>query len=103
MFNPFNRKRSREIEEFAVALARDIASRCPASEALDGEHISMRLARAIDEACTRAAAYQREQRLGMYGKAKLGTAFTMELKQAGYPEEFVDSLTRQLLFKMSAA
>jgi len=99
----FNRKRSREIEDFAVALARDIVSRCPVAEVFEGDHMSMRLARAIDEACTRAAAYQREQRLGMYGRAKLGTAFKMELKQTGYPEQFVDSLTRQLLFKMSAA
>jgi hypothetical protein len=99
----FNRKRSREIEDFAVALARDIVSRCPAAEALEGDHISMRLARAIDEACNRAAAYQREQRLGMYARAKLGTAFKMELKQIGYPEEFVDSFTRQVLLKMSVA
>jgi hypothetical protein len=100
----FNRKRSREIEDFGIALARDIAGRCPPADAHEGDHISMRLARAIDEACARAAAYQREQRLGMYGKAKLGTAFKMELKQTGgYPEELVDNLTRQLLFKMSAA
>ena len=99
----FNTKRSREIEDFAIALARDIAGRCPPAEAQEGDHISMRLARAIDEAFTRAAAYQRERRLGMYGKAKLGTAFKLELKQTGYPEEFVDSLTRELLFKMSAA
>jgi len=98
----FNRKRSREIEEFAVALARDIAGRCPPGEAHQGEHISMALARAIDDVCQRATAYQRERQLGMYGKAKLGTAFKLELKQAGYPEEFVDSLTHQLLIKMSS-
>jgi hypothetical protein len=99
----FNSKRSREIEDFAVTLARDIAGRCPPADAHEGDHLSMRLARAIDEACARAAAYQREAQLGMYGKAKLGTAFKLELKQTGYPEELVDSMTRQLLFKMSAA
>ena len=99
----FDRKRSREIEDFAIALARDIAGRCPPAEAYEGDHISMRLARAIDEAFTRASAYQREHRLWMYGRAKLGTAFKLELKQSGYPNEFVDNVTRQLLFKMSAA
>jgi hypothetical protein len=98
----FNRKRSRETEDFAIALARDIAVRCPPAEAHEGDHISMRLAKAIDEACARAAAYQREQRLGMFARAKLGTAFKLELKQTGYPKEFVDSVTRQLLLKMSA-
>jgi hypothetical protein len=98
----FNRKHSREIEDFAIALARDLAERCPAAEAYESDHISMRLARAIDEAFAKAAAYQREHRLWMYGRAKLGTAFKMELKQRGYPGELVDNLTRQLLFKMSA-
>jgi hypothetical protein len=99
----FNRQRSKQIEDFAITLARDIVSRCPAGEAHEGERISMRLARAIDEACAQASAFQREHRLGMYGKAKLGTAFKMELKQTGFPEELVDSLTRQVLLKMSAA
>ena len=97
----FNRTPSREIEDFAVALARDIASRCPPSDAHEGDHISMRLARAIDDACSRAAAYQRERQLWMYGKAKLGTAFKLELKETGYPEELVNSVTHQLLLRMS--
>jgi hypothetical protein len=97
----FNNKRSVEIENFAITLARDIAGRCPPADAHEGAHLSMSLARAIDEACTRAAEFQRDRRLWVYGKAKLGTAFKMELKQAGFPEELVDSMTRQLLFKMS--
>ena len=98
----FNRKRSREIEDFAIALARDIVALCPPGEANEGEHISMRLARAIDEISGRAVAYKREQGLGIYGKAKLATAFKLELKETGYPADFIDSVTRQLLFKMSA-
>jgi hypothetical protein len=97
----FNSKRSRDIEDFAVALARDVAGRCPPSEAHEGDHISMSLARAIDDVCSRAAAFQRERRLWMYGRAKLGTAFKLELKQAGYPAQLVDSVTHQLLLKMS--
>jgi hypothetical protein len=99
----FNLKRSREIEDFALALARDIAARCPPAEAYEGDHISMRLARVIDEIFLRALAYQREHRLWMYGRAKLGTAFKLELTRIGYPGEFADNVTRQLLFKLSAA
>jgi hypothetical protein len=97
----FNSQRSREIEEFAVSLARDFAARCPLGEGPDAEPARMTLARAIDDASSRAATFQRERQLGMYGKAKLGTAFKIELKNVGYPEEFVASLTRQLLLKMS--
>jgi len=98
----FNRKRTRELENFALGLARDVASRCPPGKTHEGEHISMNLARAIDDVCKRATEYQRESRLGFYGKAKFGTAFKLELKQAGYPEDLVDTLTRQLLLKMSS-
>lgn len=98
----FNSQRSRRIEEFAAALAREIGGRCPPEKAHEEEHISMTLARAIDEACGRAAAYQREHKLGMFGKAKFGTAFKYALKESGYPDPLVDSMTRQLLFKMSA-
>jgi hypothetical protein len=97
----FNRKRSREIEDFAIGLARDFAGRCPRGESQKIVPKTAQLARAIDDACNRAAAYQRERRLGIYGKAKFGTSFKLELKEMGYPEEFVETLTRQLLLTMS--
>ncbi len=94
-------KRSRDIDDFAIALAREFAGRCPPGEGQDEARKPAQVARVIDDVCNRAAAYQREKRLGMYGRAKLGTSFKLEMKQIGYPEEFVDTLTRQLLFSMS--
>lgn len=95
----FNRKRSHEIEEFAVGLARDFAGRFPPRESQEPK--TAKLAGAIDDTCNRAAAYQREHRLGIYGKAKFGTCFKFELSQMGYPEEFIETFTRQLLLTMS--
>jgi len=60
------------------------------------------VARAIDEICNRAAEYQRTNRLGVYGKAKLGTEFKLKLKDSGYRGEFVDELTTRLLMSLSA-
>jgi len=98
MFGLFKSKKSREIDEFAVNLARDFASRCPHSNATPPAE---QVARAIDETCNRAAAYQREQKLGIYQRASLGTSFKFELKERGYPKEFIDTLTAQLLLSMS--
>lgn len=96
MFGLFGR--SREIDEFAVGLAREFARLVPpAAEAPPAQ----RIAKAIDDICARAKAFQQEKRLGIYGRAKVGTSFKLELKSAGYPREFVDDLTRQLLFIMS--
>jgi len=97
----FKRKRTRQIEDFGVALARDFAVRCPLGEVRQDTRKTVQLARAVDDVCNRAAAYQRERELGMYGKAALGTSFKLELKALGYPEELIDDLTRQMLLTMS--
>ena len=99
----FKSKRSREVETFAVELAREIGGRCKPEAAYEADRISMALAHAIDDACRRATEFQREKRLGMYHRAALGTAFKFELKDLGYDKQLVDGLTRQLLLKISAA
>jgi hypothetical protein len=91
-------KRSGEVDDFAIELARDFIKRVPPDAAL-GE--SSKLARAIDDACNRAKAFQSDKKLGMYGRAKVGTAFKIELKSAGYPTDFVDDFTRHMLLIMS--
>lgn len=97
----FNQKRSREIDSFAIALAQEFVSRCPAAKASDGSYPADKLARVIDDVCNRAATFRREHKLGMYGKAKLGAAFKLKLKESGYVAGFVDDVTRQLLLTMS--
>ena len=89
---------SRDVADFAIELAQEFAKRSPPSA---GPKSAMGLARAIDEICNRAAAYQREQRLGLYGRAKFGTEFKIRLKEGGYAPEFVDELTTKLLISMS--
>ena len=94
----FERLRSRHVEDFATELAREFSRRCPPSAAVRSK---MSVARAIDEICNRAAEFQRAKRLGLYGKAKLGTEFKIQLKESGYGSEFVDELTTKLLMSMS--
>jgi hypothetical protein len=97
----FNTRRSREIEAFASFLARDFHDRSPPTKKEADKRQLAAIARAIDDACNRAAAYQREHRLGMYGRAKFGTSFKLEMKELGYSSDFADELTRQLLFRMA--
>ncbi|MDW8469181.1 MAG: hypothetical protein RML56_09665 [Burkholderiales bacterium] len=97
----FDRRRSKEIEDFAIALAREFAARFPPTAQAEDARTAAQLARAIDELCARAASYQRRERLGMFRRAKFGTAFKLELKHAGYPPELVDGLTQRLLLAMA--
>jgi len=89
------------VEEFATGLALDFARRCPVDTPLRGARTAA-VARAIDDVCNRAAEFKRANRLGVYGKARLGTAFKLKLKESGYPQEFVDELTQTLLIRISA-
>ena len=97
----FNRARSREIERFATELAREFAEKHPLTDVQGERNSTKKIARAIDEVCNRAAAFQKEKQLGVYGKAKFGTAFKWELKELGYGDDFIDELTRSILMRIA--
>jgi hypothetical protein len=98
----FGKAHSREIEEFGVTLARDFSKAYSLADATGERKVIKKLARAIDATCDRASAYQKEKKLGVYGKAKLGTAFKWELKSIGYRDDFIDELTQNMLMHLSA-
>ena len=91
---------SQEVDDFAINLAREFSKRCP-QDRLQGGQGAIGLARAIDEICNSAAEFQRSRQLGLYVKAKLGTEFKLQMKEFGYPVEFIDELTQKLLINMS--
>jgi len=89
---------SREVADFAIELAQEFAKRCPPGASARS---TTGLARAIDDICNRAAQFQRQAHLGIYGRAKFGTEFKLRLKESGHALEFVDELTTKLLMTMS--
>jgi hypothetical protein len=93
------RSGSPDVTDFAIELAREFSTRCPPELSARS---AIAVARAIDEVCNRAVQYQRTNRLGVYGKAKLGTEFKLKLRESGYVAEFVDELTTRLLMSLSA-
>jgi hypothetical protein len=87
------------VDEFAVQLAADLAQRYPPDleNAKPKKRNPQRLAKAFDDTFNRAIDFQREKKLGIYGKARLGNTFKWELKRLGYPDDFVDLTTRSLV------
>lgn len=89
--------------EFAKTLASEIATRYPA--AFDQDPVKRpsvnRLTRIVEDACTRAASFSKEQRLGVIGKAKLGNALRWELTELGYGKEFIDLATEAVIVTIS--
>lgn len=50
-----------------------------------------------------ASAYQREHRVGFIKRAVLANSFKWELKNAGYPDDFIDMATEGLIVEISRA
>jgi hypothetical protein len=97
----FWRLGSKDTENFATELVREFSKRCPPEALAQGAQRTATFARAVDDLWIRVAEFQRAKRLGVYGKAKFGTAFKFQLKDLGYDEELVDELLRTLLIRMS--
>ena len=87
------------IDEFALKLAAELAERYPAEleNAKPKKRNPQRLAKAFDATFNNAIQFQRDNKLGIYGKARLGNTFKWELKRLGYPDDFVDLTTRSLV------
>ena len=93
------------VEEFAGELAQSLAKRYPSAiEANKARPVSeARLTKILEDALGRAQAYQREHRLGMLGKAKLGNEFKWRLKELGYSDPFIEVATEGLMVYLTRA
>ena len=90
---------TRNVTEFAKSLAQDVAKRYPPAIANNPAQMvsQKRLSGILEDTFTRAAEFNRENKLGWYKKAKLGNEFKWELKEMGYDEKFVDVATEGLI------
>ena len=91
--------RMNEVNDFADSLAKTLAKRYPPVIDVNPEKkvSENRLTRVLDEAFTEAAEFQRNHKLGFYGKAKLGAEFKWKLKELGYSDKFIEVATEGLM------
>jgi hypothetical protein len=92
-------KGSKNVTEFAKTLAVGLAKRYPPALDINPEKkiSATRLTKVLEETLASATQFQRENRLGIYGKAKLGNEFKWQLKELGYSDQFVEIATEGLM------
>ena len=92
-----------KVDDFARELAQDVARRYPPAIANNpGRSIpKQRLTAILEETFSGAHRFNRENRLGIFRKAKLGNAFQWLLKEMGYDESFVQMATKALLVSLT--
>ena len=89
---------TREIDELAHSIAAELAKRIPPSKLESPtKQAAERLRNTHDAVFTRVGKFARTHKLNIYKKARLGNQFRWALKEAGYPPEFVESWTYELV------
>jgi len=90
--------RTREVDELAAAIAAELVKRVPPA-ALESHtrKAAQRLRNTHEAIFARAGKYARTHPLNVYKRARLGNQFRWALKEAGYPREFVEAWTYELV------
>jgi hypothetical protein len=93
---------SKEVDAFADGVVADLVKRVPPA-VVDAKKTAERLKRTNDMIFARADSFARSKHLNVYKKARLGNRVKWALKEAGYPKEFVDALTYELVTVVALA
>jgi hypothetical protein len=93
---------TKEIEEFATTLASDLGRRFPpTSEARTDPGAQHQIKVILEGLSARAIRFQKEHKLGIYKKAKLGNVFKWKLKELGYSDGFAERATREIITRLA--
>ena len=93
---------SKELTEFATALAGDLARRFPpASETRTDAGAVHQVKVILDGLAARAVRYHEQHKLGVYRKAKLGNVFRWKLTELGYSVDFAERATKEIITRLA--
>lgn len=95
----FGSASGKDVDAFAKTLAQELAKRYPPALDKGSERkISQkRLTTILEDTFSRAAEFRKQNKLGVYKKARLGNTFRWELQDMGYSEKFVEIATEGLV------
>lgn len=95
IFNWFD---TTEVDKLVRAITEELVKRVPPST-LDSRDrkAATRLRNTHDAIFARAGKFARTHNLNIYKKARLGNRFRWAIRDAGYPSEFVESWTYELV------
>jgi len=89
---------AKEVDELAASIAAELVKRVPPSTLpAHDKKAATRLRNTHDAIFARAGKFARTHKLNVYKKARLGNQFRWALRDAGYPPEFVEAWTRELV------
>lgn len=97
-------RRDARIDALALGIAEEIAQRFPPvreDKAVTKKTVD-KIIRAFETAAAKASLFQREEKLGIYGKARLLATFKGEMQRLGYSENFIRAAVSALTNSVAA-
>lgn len=95
---------TKESDDFARSLAKDIVAHIPLATLAEYKRgDTAKLAKSLHAMHGRVAKFQQANRLNFYKKAKVGNVLKWELKEAGYPEDFIDQIAKDVVVRLTTA
>lgn len=91
---------ARDAEEFGQSLAQFFIKKIPLTAENKKNKVIAKRLEAVDQMYLQIEQFKLNNKLNVYKKAKLGSAFKYELITAGYKPELVDQVTKGLLLKL---
>ena len=89
--------KTKEVEEFADSLVAELVERFPPSSSVAGKKVFEKLRRTFGATFDRIDTFARTHELNIYKKAHFANQVRWALKEAGYPPDFVKTMTQELV------
>ena len=90
-----------QVDEFAKGLARELVAYLPPAPGPKGP-TPKKIWIACETVFGKAVDFRRDNKLGVYKKARLGNTFRWELEALGYDRPFAQEVTQQLVLHISS-
>jgi hypothetical protein len=95
---------TREVDEFADSVVAELLRRFPPSGVdLSTKKAVERVTKNVDSLMRQVAEFARGRSLNVYKKARFGNRVKWALKEARYPDLFVDVMTHELVTQVTIA
>lgn len=91
---------AKEAQKFGMELAVFLTERIPHEATRGKEKTSAKKQEVLGKMFQQIERFKLQHKLNIYKKAKFGNSFQWALKDAGYDQEFVNALTKELLLKL---
>ena len=96
--------KTKEVDTLADKVVHDLMQRVPLNELRkEGAKADKRFHRMTEVISNEVRAFGNTQRPGVYQRARLGNRVKWALKDAGYPDAFVDAFTTELVTLLTVA